>query len=68
MTTKLSGILKREIELDGEPFVLTITEEGVMITPKGRRKGQQMSWRSLWTGDAELAHQLRVSVEATGKG
>ncbi|MDQ6831477.1 MAG: hypothetical protein M3081_21660 [Gemmatimonadota bacterium] len=67
MTTKLSGILKREIEMDGEPFVVAISEDGVTITPKGKRKGMQMSWRSIWTGDAELVHQLRVSVEATGK-
>ncbi len=67
MATKLTGALKREIEMNGESFILTITAEGVKMTQKGHRKGREMTWSSFWTGDAELAQQLRVSVDATGR-
>ena len=67
MPTKLEGTLKREITMDGETYVLTLTPTGVKMTQKGHRKGREITWRSLWTGDDELAQQLRVSVQATSR-
>jgi hypothetical protein len=47
MTTKLDKVLKRELELDGQSYILAFSPEGLKITIKGRRKGQELSWRSL---------------------
>jgi hypothetical protein len=53
MATKLDKTLKREIELDGEAYMVAITPEGIKLTKKGFRKGREMSWRQLWTTGAE---------------
>jgi hypothetical protein len=67
MTTKLEKELKREIAIDGEPYVLAINPEGLKLTPKGKRKGQELSWKALVSGDAALAAALNASVkEAPG--
>jgi hypothetical protein len=62
MATVLDKPLKRELNIDGQPYMLTITPDGVKITPKGRRLGREMAWRDLLSGDAELASQLLRSV------
>jgi hypothetical protein len=53
MTTKLDKTLKREIDIDGQPYTVTISPDGVKLTQKGFRKGREMSWRSLWQGGTE---------------
>ena len=53
MATKLDKTIKREIELDGQAFMVAIGPEGVKLTQKGFRKGREMSWRQLWSGAAE---------------
>jgi hypothetical protein len=53
MTTKLDKTLKREIDIDGQPYTVTISPQGVKLTQKGFRKGREMSWRSLWQGGTE---------------
>jgi hypothetical protein len=62
MTTKLEKPLKREITLDGAPYVVTLSPEGIKIVEKGKRKGQEVSWRDLITGRAALAQSLKDSV------
>ena len=47
---KLDKTLKREIEIDGQPYTVAISPEGVKLTQKGFRKGREMSWRQLWSG------------------
>lgn len=64
MATKLEKTIKRELELDGKLYTVTIAPEGVKIVPKGARKGQEISWQSLLSGDAELNRDLNVSVDA----
>jgi hypothetical protein len=63
MATRLEKELKRELEVDGEPYVLTISPEGLKLTPKGKRKGQELSWSSLVSGEAALAAALNASLE-----
>lgn len=63
MTTKLTTPLKRELEIDGEPYTLTIAPEGLRLVRKGRRKGHALEWRALVTGDAALAAALNASVD-----
>jgi hypothetical protein len=53
MATKLDKTIKREIELDGQAFMVAISPEGVKLTQKGFRKGREMSWKSLWSGASE---------------
>jgi hypothetical protein len=60
--TKLEGTLRREINIDGEPFTLAISPEGVKLTPKGRRKGQELRWKDLVSGEAALATALNASL------
>jgi hypothetical protein len=63
MATKLEKPLKREIEVNGEPFILTISPEGLKLTRKGHRKGRELSWNALASGEAALAVALNASLE-----
>jgi hypothetical protein len=64
MATKLDKTIKRELDLDGKLYTVTMSPEGVKITPKGARKGQEITWTTLLSGDAELRQDLNVSVDA----
>jgi hypothetical protein len=66
MAAKLDKALKRELDLDGELYMVTISPDGVRIVPKGRRKGHEISWRTILSGDAELTQQLKISLDALG--
>jgi hypothetical protein len=50
MATKLEKLLKREIDVDGKPYMLAISPEGLKLTEKGKRKGQELSWKGLLNG------------------
>jgi hypothetical protein len=65
MTTKLEKTLKREIEIEGELYVLAISPEGLKLVPKGKRKGQELAWKDLVSGQAALAAALHASLEKT---
>ena len=53
--TKITAPLRREIEIDGEPYTLTVSAEGVRLARKRFRSGRVMSWRMVWErGDDEL--------------
>ena len=60
--TKLEGELKRAIEIDGKPYTLTLSPEGLKLTEKGRRNGRELLWKDLVTGEAALAVALNASV------
>ena len=62
MATKLEKALKREITVHGKPFVVTISPDGLKLVGKGRRKGLDLSWDDLTSGDAALATALNASV------
>ena len=64
MATRLDKTLKRELEIEGKLYTVTISPEGVKITAKGARKGPEMTWQTLLSGDAELRRDLKVSVDA----
>ena len=65
MTAKLDKSIKRELEIDGKIYTITIAPEGVKLTEKGRRNGPEVSWRSIISGDATLSENLNISVDAT---
>jgi hypothetical protein len=59
--------LKRELELNGEPYTVTVAPDGVSIAAKGRRARRFISWETLLSGDAELTRDLKISLDAFGK-
>ena len=63
MATKLAKSLKREIDIDGKPYMLTISPEGLKLVEKGRRTGQELLWKDLVSGDSALAAALNASVK-----
>lgn len=63
MATKLEKALKREIDVDGKPYMLTLTPEGMKLVPKGRRNGLEIAWKDLVSGDAALATALNASLK-----
>ena len=65
MTTRLDKPIKREIEHDGVLYTVTIAPDGVRVVEKGKRKGREVSWATIISGDAELNEALRISVDAT---
>jgi len=65
MTTRLEKPLKREVDVDGRPYTVTISPEGVKVVEKGKRLGQELPWRDIVTGDARLRRDLNISLDAT---
>jgi hypothetical protein len=63
MATKLDKPLKREIQVEGKPYMLTVGPGGLKLVPKGRRKGQELSWTALVSGEAALAAALNASLK-----
>ena len=63
MATKLDKPLKREIQIAGKPYMLTIAPDGLKLVPKGKRKGQELSWDALVSGEAALAAALNASLQ-----
>ena len=51
MATKLNKQLKREIDVDGKPYMVTLSPEGVKLTEKGKRLGREHSWKELLGGE-----------------
>lgn len=62
MTAKLTAPLRREIEVAGEPYTLTLAPDGFKLVPKGRRKGHELKWESIVSGEAALAAALNAST------
>ena len=63
MATKLDKQLKREIDIDGKPYMVTLSPEGVKVTEKGKRKGQELTWKNLVSGQAAMEVALGNSLE-----
>ena len=63
MTKKLEKPLKREIEVERETYTLTIAPDGLKLVPKGKRKGMELAWKDLVSGQAALATALNASLE-----
>jgi hypothetical protein len=62
VATKLRGPLKREISVDGKAFVVTLAPDVMRLVGKGRRKGLDLAWKDLISGDAALATALNASL------
>jgi hypothetical protein len=64
MATRLDKPIKRELEIDGRTYMVTVSPEGVKVVEKGKRKGQELSWVAFVSGDAALAAGLQASLDA----
>ena len=64
MTTKLDGTLKRELTIRKDVYTLTLSPVGFVLAPKGRRKGLEIAWADLVSGEAALATALNASLAA----
>jgi hypothetical protein len=62
MTTPLEKTLKRELSLQGRRYMVAISPDGLKLTLKGKRKGKELRWIDLVTGDAALAVALNASL------
>jgi hypothetical protein len=65
--TRLGMPLKRELLIKGEPYRLTISQLGLHLAPKGRRKGYELSWLDFVNGAAALATALNATLAANRK-
>ena len=65
MTTKLDKPLKRELNVNDETYTLTIAPEGLKLVLKGRRRGYELAWKDLVSGQAALSVALNASLEQT---
>ena len=63
MATKLDKTLKRELEIEGTVYTLTLSPQGVKLVPKGKRNGIEVAWKDLVSGQAALATALNASLE-----
>jgi hypothetical protein len=60
--TPLDKPLKRELDVEGQAYTLTIDPEGLKLVAKGKRKGVSLAWKDVLSGDAGLAAALQASV------
>ncbi len=56
--------LRREVQIGDESYTLTLDPEGLKLVRKGHRKGLDLRWVDLVSGDAALAAALQASLEA----
>ena len=55
--------MRREIVIKDVTYTLLLNPEGLRLTEKGKRKGIDLRWTDLVSGDAGLAAALQASVE-----
>jgi hypothetical protein len=60
--TPLDKPLRRELEIDGRLYTLTVDPAQLKLVENGRRKGIELAWRDLVNGDAALATALQASL------
>lgn len=60
--TPLDKPLRRELDIAGQAYTLTVDPDGLKLVEKGRRKGIALRWPDLVNGDAALASALQASL------
>ncbi|WP_312965424.1 hypothetical protein [Stenotrophomonas indicatrix] len=61
--TPLDKPLRRELTIAGQAYTLTLDPNGLKLVEKGRRKGLELRWEDLVSGDAALASALQASLQ-----
>ena len=62
MATVLDKPLRRELQIGDTAYMLTLSPDGLKLVEKGKRKGLELAWTALVSGDAALAAALQASV------
>lgn len=62
--TPLDKQLRRELTIEGKAYALSLDPVGLKLVEKGRRKGLELKWTDLVSGDAALAAALQASLKA----
>jgi hypothetical protein len=62
MTTPLEKTVKRELRIKGRAYIVALSPDALKLTLKGHRKGLELRWDALVSGDAALAVALNASV------
>jgi hypothetical protein len=60
--TPLDKPLKRALRIDGRDYIVSIAPDRLKISLKGHRKGIELEWTSLVSGETALAVALHASV------
>lgn len=68
MATLLDKTLKRELRINGRPFIVALSPEALKLTVKGKRKGLELQWDALVSGETALAVALNASLSALESG
>ena len=63
--TPLDKPLRRALEIGDRSYTLVVDASGLKLTEKGKRKGIELKWNDLVSGDEALAVALRASVGET---
>jgi hypothetical protein len=64
MTTKLEGVVTRELVIGSDAYTLSLSDAGFTLALKGKRKGLDVRWADLVSGEAALATALNASLTA----
>jgi hypothetical protein len=62
--TPLDKPLKRQIDVDGQAFTVTLDATGIKITKKAHRNGMEVRWADLIKNDPTLAGSSEPSPVA----
>ena len=62
--TPLDKPLKRELMIGDVAYTLVIDPDGLKLAEKGHRRGVELLWKDLVSGDAALATALKASLQA----
>lgn len=62
MATRLDKTIKRELNLGGKLYTVSVSSQGIKIVPKGGRKGYEVSWEAVLTGEEQLRQDLNASL------
>lgn len=60
--TPLDKPLRRELQVQGRTYTLTLDPHGLKLVEKGRRKGIELAWADIVNGDAAIAAALQASL------
>lgn len=61
MATKLKGVIKREVEIDGQMYTITLSAAGVVVTKKRFRTGTALTLKQLAGIDPIAAAEAKPS-------
>lgn len=59
--TKLEKAIRRELVIKDVTYTVVIDPSGLKLTEKGRRKGIELKWSDIVSGDAGVAAALQGS-------